>query len=58
MSQPHVPVNDLLATQQDIIDELTTTIARHERHLAQLQAALAQHGIHLDDNHADGDGQE
>lgn len=58
MSQPHVPVNDLLARQQDIIDELTTTVARHERRLAQLQAALAQHGIHPDLDDGDGDGQE
>lgn len=58
MSQPHVPVGDLLATQQDTIDELTATVARHERRLEQLQAALAAHGIHLDDSTGDGDEQE
>lgn len=55
MSQPHVPVNDLLASQQDTIDELTATVARHERRLDQLRAALVQHGVAVDDN---GDEQE
>lgn len=53
MSQPHVPVGDLLATQQDTIDELNETVARHERRLDQLQAALAQHGITVDDSTGD-----
>lgn len=58
MSEPHVPIKDLLASQQDTIDELTATVARHERRLDQLRAALAQHGITLDDLDDDGDNRE
>lgn len=47
--EPVVPIGDVLAAQQDTIEELTTAVARHERVISVLMEALTQAGIDLPD---------
>lgn len=56
MNQPNLPLNDVLAAQQDTLEELTAAVARHEHTIAQLHAALVEHGITIDLS-PDGDGE-
>lgn len=48
MTQPNLPLAEVIAAQQDTIDELTAAVARHERSITQLHAALIEHGITID----------
>ncbi len=53
MSQPST--HEILAAQQDTLDELTATVARLDRTVQRLTDTLAAHGITVDlDDDPDG----